>query len=475
MNEPVWSKQYLQRQVASAVSTFLDELESARSIVRSAANISREPSSLQVSRSALSGTEQKQVERRAAEYTSEFNERFEQYLSSRFEEIPEDRRNSSEDFYELSREEYQVILSSMSEQISEEVAKKYFSEFFERPLQHDYVLALLRNPVGVGLSNRAGKAMIQTLFTDLRRMLLSFVRIALLSGSEIFGDLPPIPQHVLSKYRASDLGLDSIQRWAADQKMVDIIGKDPSYWVTTLSAYLDFDVLDLCVDWDVVLEAAERTRLADESGDTVDSLYLERVPERLRATVTINDTLSVDSSYINSLSCELQVFAFNLLHTWYRRVLKVERDRYDPEFLEIMIELERSGRWTHALAMLDKVLELEIGDERRTGLVRLNRWFCLQKIRGNDSSITKEILEFKPETNYLGIGRAALLGDYDDMYTRLTREFETSLKQTSHQKRWFSQLPLIAEAATHSPKIKSLLAESPNRRRSRPINRRGRR
>jgi hypothetical protein len=127
-----------------------------------------------------------------------------------------------------------------------------------------------------------------------------------------------------------------------------------------------------------------------------------------------------------------------------------------------VVELERLGRWTQALAVLDAYLdEPWPSDPDTVSYAKINQWFCRQQIGKDSDALEREIREWGPgkldeqDRFTFDVGRAALLRDYQEL-ARLLRTGSGSESLTLRKKN-FRGMPLLQRAMSESPPIATLL------------------
>jgi hypothetical protein len=124
------------------------------------------------------------------------------------------------------------------------------------------------------------------------------------------------------------------------------------------------------------------------------------------------------------------------------------------------VNLERLGRWTHALSVLDAFLQAPLPSSH-VSLARINRWFCLQEIGHDDESLEREIRAWKPkeadedDALLVDAGRAALLREYSELIRLLQRGIGGGMP--SFQKKYLRDAPLMQRAMRESTGVARVL------------------
>jgi hypothetical protein len=294
--------------------------------------------------------------------------------------------------------------------------------------------------------------------SKMEEFLGALVRIALTLHPETLGELSSVPDRIIKRYQAH-ISSSDILRWQIDQKVFDFINGSPDEWQAIIAKRMGIDIATAGADWARINEIIQRRHVITHNNGRVDESYMARVDDRLRIGLELGTPLLCGSNYILPALIEIETWTFCLALNWTKHFFK-DRGQYHPRMISVVVDLEKVGRWTHALAVLDAFLRAPL-PSGNISLARINRWFCLQEIGHNDESLEREIRAWKPQEAdeedalLAETGRAALLREYSELIRVLQRGIGAGMP--SFEKKYLRDAPLMQRAMRESTSVARLL------------------
>jgi hypothetical protein len=378
---------------------------------------------------------------------------------------PEENESSSAG-YPLAEETARTIQSIVLRNIGEQVGSEHFSKYQNDPVKLAYLLANIRLGSKEDRESTIGVVLVPFLVSKIEEFLGALVRVTLFLYPKTLGEPPGIPNLVFQQYKGDPA---DIERWQGDQTIAELIKQAPAEWRSTIKKRMKIDIGEVSADWPRINEIIQRRHAIIHNGGMADSDYLKRVDGSLADGVLPGDPLSCSASYVAPVLVEVEAWSICLAMVWAKHYFGSEA-RYHPLVIDKVVELERSGNWTHALAILNAFLAEPLpSSSSEISLGKINRWYCLQELGRQADQLTAEIAAWSPqdadETDKLmfAAGRAALLRDYKELTELIRRGIGRGLP--GFQKQALASYPLFKRAMEESAQVAKLLrgASAPQR------------
>jgi hypothetical protein len=363
--------------------------------------------------------------------------------------------------YPLAQETALTLEEVVLRKVKDEVLSEHFASFRDDQLKLDYILTSIRLGPKERRESTLGSALLPLVVSKMEEFLGALVRTGLSLYPDALGELPSVPNTIIKRYQAN-ISSSDIQRWQIDQKVATLIKGSPDDWSKTLRQWTKIDITSVGTDWEMVSEMIQRRHAIIHTGGRVDDEYITRVSERLRVGLIPGSILECSPAYMTPVLVELETWAMCLALRWAKHFFK-RNAYYYPLLIGRVVELERSGRWSQALAVLNAfLLEPLPTDAERVSLARINRWFCLQQIGRDSESLQREVREWTPEgledandIFRIALGRTAVLRDYSSLIQILRRGHDS--EEISFQKKEFREMPLVQRAMQESSTVRVFL------------------
>jgi hypothetical protein len=378
---------------------------------------------------------------------------------------------AGDEMYPLSEEAARTIQSLMLRNVAERVGLEHFNKYRNDPVKVEYILANLRLGPKADRESTIGAILVPFLVSKMEDFLAELVRVALSIHPEALGGLPAIPDSIYKKYK-SHLSSVDIERWQIDKRVSELIKSSPDEWRATIKKRMKIDIGDAGGDWERINEVIQRRHAITHNNGTVDQEYLSRIGDDLRHGLALGDSLLCNASYVTATLVEVETWCACLALQWAKHYFG-EKARYHPLIISKVVELESSGNWVDALAILDAYLSTPPpSSSSDVSLGKINRWLCRQELGQEHSRLKAEILAWSPQGDdaedklRFEAGRAALLRDHTELAILIRRGRGSGMESFYT----LSNYPLFKRAIRESQQVARLIQGASAQRRT-PVRR----
>jgi hypothetical protein len=455
------NRRFQERTAPAAFDLLLDTLDECRHLLQD----SRSPRSQTSPSLALEyGKKLSARERKVLDQAvDQFRADLESELARELDGILELSKQKSDStiLYPLSPETEAVAFGLVFGRIQTKTFHKHFSKFADSLSSYEYIKTKIRLGSSSSKELLLGTALLPLIVSKTEEFLAALVRAGLGLFPRALGELPSVPNHIIIKYQRN-ISSSDIHRWQIDQKVTEFMNQSPNDWRKHLERWTKIDVAYLGADWEMLKEMIQRRHAIIHNGGRADIEYLDRVAPRLRHGLYLGSPLTCNFTYIEPVLIELEAWAMGLTLRWGKHFFG-GKGIDDIAVIDRVTRLERNGRWTQGLAILDSYLfEPTSADAQRVILAQINRWFCLQELGRDSDSVQREVKAWrldesaKPQSiDYMEIGRWALLRDYGRLTTAVHKYGTGAYSSVS--KRDLREMPLIKRAMQESRQFRGFM------------------
>jgi hypothetical protein len=406
---------------------------------------------------AISTREVKELDHVVDMFLEELNERINFEVEQARESDPIDDKL----IYPFALESAGAILGVVFHKLQRELALKYFSKYHGDSIKEHYIVTRMRLGRNGEAESLLGAALVPLLVSKIEDFVGALVRTGLSLYPNALGQAINIPDEIFQRYQAN-ISTADIRRWQIDQKVADFLKGSPQDWQRSIQRWSDIDITNIGVDWDLLGEVIQRRHVIIHNSGRVDTQYLHSVASHLLHGLWLGSILVSNSFYVYPVLVEIETWAICLAFRWNKKFFG-GRGKY-PMLIARVTDLEDSGRWSHALAILDTILLDPLPpDLSFIAYARINRWFCQQELGRDTEGLKREIETWdpvglnsdSPDRKTVEIGRFALLRNYPQLVDAI-REATTG-QRAYIQKRSLREMPLIKRAMRESNAVKAIL------------------
>jgi hypothetical protein len=370
------------------------------------------------------------------------------------EEVREHVEEHVKTHYPVSQEAIISASGVLLEKICSETMNEHFEKYINEPMKLDYLFTSARLGQAGTIEAVLGDALVPLIVTKMEEFLAALVRIGVSLHPKSLGELPSVPNEIVQEYRSEFSHVD-MRLWQIDQKVNTFIKGSPSEWQESLLKWTKIDISYLGVDWAMITEMIQRRHVIIHNGGRVDAEYMRKVSDSLKYGLQLGSSLISSQAYMSSVLTELETWAICLNLRWGKHFFK-ENNAYYPFIADRVIRLEGAGRWSQALAVVDNFLLAPLPtDQGDVGIMKINRWFCLQELGRDNDALRREIIDIGEDEQYSKLGKYALLRQYNELARAIQQSAEG--QDAVIDKKALREMPLFQRAMRESPQIKSLL------------------
>lgn len=201
-----------------------------------------------------------------------------------------------------------------------------------------------------------------------------------------------------------------------DVKIEEILRGNFESWISLLKSELSLGLSYLDPLLDQLTEIYQRRNLFVHNGGVVNSIYLSKTKESLRAGVVNGQKLTVNKKYLDDSICKLQQ-AFILVGAELWKKLDPNDETRGDVLTDIIYENLLHSRWEICEGLCYFILKdskLNIIDKI---VAQLNYWLC-QKELGKFDAVKKEIMEtdFSDKKEIFQLGLFALQDKVEEFF-----------------------------------------------------------
>ena len=456
------NRRFQKRIVPAALNLLLDTLDECRHLLQdSRSPQSRNSPSLALEYGKkLSARERKVLDLEVEQYRTDVQSELAKELDRLLGQIKV-RKDDGAELYPLSPETETVAFGIAFGGVRRQMFDKHFSKYDDNPSSYEYVVTKIRLGSNSGKELTLGTALLPLIVSKTEEFLAALVRTGLSLFPRALGEPPSVPNDILRKYQRN-ISSSDIHRWQTDQQVAEFMKQSPNEWRKLLGRWAKIDIADLGADWEMLNEMIQRRHVIIHNGGRADMNYLDSVAPRLKHGLYLSGPLACNFTYIEPMLIELETWAMCLAIRWSKHFLGAG-DSYDYMAIERVSRLERNGRWTQGLAILDSyLLEPLFPDAQQVILAQINRWFCLQELGRDNDSVQREIRSWRldesaepSEIDYMEIGRWALLRHYGQLANAVHKYSTGPYKSLS--KSDLREMPLIKRAMRESRQFRGFM------------------
>ena len=296
--------------------------------------------------------------------------------------------------YPFSTEVETVAMSMLFGEIANKVAEKHFSKFANDPISVEYLFAKVRLGPDGNREIILGNSLLPLIVSKAEEFLGALVRTGLSLYPAALGEPPSVPNEIIMQYQRN-ISSSDIRRWQVDRQVTEFLRNSPDEWRKLLERWVKIDIANLGADWDALNEMIQRRHAIIHNGGRADSEYLGKIAPGLRQGLHPGSLLTCKLTYIEPVMIELETWAICLALRFSKRIFKEKAEIYDG-IIRRATRLQRLGRWTQALAIMDSYLLAPLPlKEEDVILAQINRWFCLQELGRDNESVQREIQSWR--------------------------------------------------------------------------------
>ena len=199
--------------------------------------------------------------------------------------------------YPLAQETAFTLTEILIRKIKEDAMHRHFDAYRGDELKAEYIIASIRLGTKSEQESTLGGALLCLLVSKMEEFVGALVRVSLALYPNILGELPSVPDSVITRYRAN-ISSSDLRRWQIDQKITNLLKGSPGEWQSSLEKRIGIDIAAVGGDWSVITEMVQRRHTIVHNNGRADDEYMTKVDPRLRFGLEPGSLLMCNVSYM---------------------------------------------------------------------------------------------------------------------------------------------------------------------------------
>lgn len=216
------------------------------------------------------------------------------------------------------------------------------------------------------------------------------------------------------------------EKFLIDQKIEEIFRGGFESWLSVLKDEISIKSDLAYRQKDELVEIYQRRNLLVHNGGVVNSIYLTKVPEKLRDGVKIGDELEITKEYLENSICKIHL-VFSLIASEIWKKIEKKSETREEILNDIVYSNLLANRWDIAGGIsLALSKDTDNASAHRT-VAQLNYWLC-QKREGKIKEVEKEInnADFSDKSLRYQMGLWGLREDKERFFYNLENAIKTN-------------------------------------------------
>lgn len=241
-----------------------------------------------------------------------------------------------------------------------------------------------------------------------------------------YPDSAGIKKKTLSLENLKTFGdIKDAEKYLIDQKIEEIFRGGFESWLSILQEEIKIKSDLAYKQKDELIEIYQRRNLLVHNGGIVNSIYLTKVPERLRDNIKIGDELEITKEYLENSICKIHL-VFTLIASEIWKKIEKKSDTREEILNDIVYSNLLEKRWDIAGGISQAIFKDNDNASAHRTVAQLNSWLC-QKKEGNYNAIENEIekVDYSDKALKFQMGLWGLKEDKKKFFANLENSIKT--------------------------------------------------